>query len=349
MTIMIQRKKLTVTLETVTPMFLAGADKEKPELRAPSFMGALRYWTRAALGGVLGDNNLDALKKAEEEVWGSTNGTGAVRLQVIPVSFTQVPEDPLPHKTKRDGRSKPQFPYESVPTKTSFQLVLSQFNDLEKTWEMGLTALFLMTTYGGVGRRSRRGWGSLVIKQITPLQNVFPRDKQFVRVLTDLMAQEKMTLADWKAYRDWVNEKVILSANNLCESLQLNKQSPNIPSNYPLIIPKNQSGIIDRIDLELKPNPVSAITYFGTQEHDFLVSEKSQNPDVFDAFGYARRERWASPLWVRVLPVWDSRRKTKMFALAFSVLESKTQGSDYAVIEKFLNEKFPSAVKVVSR
>ncbi len=228
--------------------------------------------------------------------------------------------------------------------------MLSQFSESEMAWEMGLAALFLMTTYGGVGRRSRRGWGSLIMKQITPLQNVFPRDKQFVKTLTSLMAQEKMTLADWKAYRDWVNEKAILSANTLCESLQLNNQAPNVPSNYPLIIPKNQSGIMDRLDRGLKLDPIEAITYFGEQEHDFLVSEKPQNPAVFDAFGYAKgRDRWASPLWVRVLPVWDSRKGKRMFALAFSVLESKAQGSDYSVIEKFLNEKFPSAVKVALR
>ncbi len=38
-------RQLTVTLETVTPMFLGGAEpRGKPELRAPSFRGALRYW-----------------------------------------------------------------------------------------------------------------------------------------------------------------------------------------------------------------------------------------------------------------------------------------------------------------
>lgn len=43
--------KLTVTLETVTPLFLGGADpRGEPELRPPAFRGTLRYWLRAALG-----------------------------------------------------------------------------------------------------------------------------------------------------------------------------------------------------------------------------------------------------------------------------------------------------------
>jgi len=42
---------LTITLETVTPLFLGGADpRGAPELRPPAFRGAMRYWLRAALG-----------------------------------------------------------------------------------------------------------------------------------------------------------------------------------------------------------------------------------------------------------------------------------------------------------
>jgi CRISPR-associated protein Cmr1 len=45
---------LAVTLETVTPVFLGGADpRGAPELRPPAFRGAMRYWLRAALGGVI--------------------------------------------------------------------------------------------------------------------------------------------------------------------------------------------------------------------------------------------------------------------------------------------------------
>lgn len=46
-----QPLRLTVTLETVTPLFLGGAvPGESPELRPSSFRGVMRYWLRAALG-----------------------------------------------------------------------------------------------------------------------------------------------------------------------------------------------------------------------------------------------------------------------------------------------------------
>jgi hypothetical protein len=51
-------------LETITPLFLTGADpRGEPELRAASIRGALRFWLRALLGGVIGDRDLDGLLK----------------------------------------------------------------------------------------------------------------------------------------------------------------------------------------------------------------------------------------------------------------------------------------------
>jgi len=46
-----QALRLTVTLETVTPLLLGGAvPRESPELRLSSLRGVMRYWLRAALG-----------------------------------------------------------------------------------------------------------------------------------------------------------------------------------------------------------------------------------------------------------------------------------------------------------
>ncbi len=43
---------ITFDLETVTPLFLAGADQQKAELRPPAFRGALRYWFRAIAASI---------------------------------------------------------------------------------------------------------------------------------------------------------------------------------------------------------------------------------------------------------------------------------------------------------
>lgn len=67
---------ITVKLETVTPLFLGGAEpRGKPELRPASFRGALRYWLRAAQGASTVDNpeGIKEVQKSESEVFYQTS------------------------------------------------------------------------------------------------------------------------------------------------------------------------------------------------------------------------------------------------------------------------------------
>ena len=60
--------KITFECETITPMFLSGADGATPELRPPSIKGALRFWWRAMNGHL----SLPELKRIEGEIFGDT-------------------------------------------------------------------------------------------------------------------------------------------------------------------------------------------------------------------------------------------------------------------------------------
>ncbi|HID77150.1 MAG TPA: type III-B CRISPR module RAMP protein Cmr1, partial [Planctomycetaceae bacterium] len=44
------------TYRIVTPMFCAGADEQRAELRLPSFKGALRFWWRSLMWGQVKDH-----------------------------------------------------------------------------------------------------------------------------------------------------------------------------------------------------------------------------------------------------------------------------------------------------
>ncbi|MCS7032162.1 MAG: type III-B CRISPR module RAMP protein Cmr1, partial [Gloeomargarita sp. SKYG116] len=75
---------LQVQLETVTPLFLGGADpRGKPELRAASVRGALRFWLRALAGSSTGDSasGIEKLRQMEAQVFGSTD-TGASPISI---------------------------------------------------------------------------------------------------------------------------------------------------------------------------------------------------------------------------------------------------------------------------
>ncbi len=60
-------KTIEFECETITPMFLAGADGKTPELRPPSIKGLMRFWWRA-MNGHLPLNNLKSFtaKKTQD-------------------------------------------------------------------------------------------------------------------------------------------------------------------------------------------------------------------------------------------------------------------------------------------
>ncbi len=180
--------KLTITLETVTPLFIAGAQpRGTPELRPPAFRGALRYWLRAALGGVYGDSadGLEQVRKAEAAVFGSTEaklgGASAVALQIVPkASYTPQPYDRSKSPTGRDylywsmtssgsqERGNFQDAKKFLPAGTRFDLTLSLrpgATDGAQAMRQAVAALWLLVHLGGVGSRSRRTAGSLSVSK----------------------------------------------------------------------------------------------------------------------------------------------------------------------------------------
>ncbi|MFN4293822.1 MAG: type III-B CRISPR module RAMP protein Cmr1, partial [Thermoflexales bacterium] len=146
---------LTVTLETVTPLFLGGANpRGAPELRPPPFRGAMRYWLRAALGGVIGDQNLQSLNQLESSVFGSTEFGSPVhiRLRLIGDRLRSQQKKILPHKEGPRAGSR-----QAIEAEQQLELTLSMpYRVSSEAWAAAIAALRLAVTFGGVGLRSRR-------------------------------------------------------------------------------------------------------------------------------------------------------------------------------------------------
>jgi len=60
---------VTFECETITPMFMYGADGKTPELRPASIKGVMRFWWRAICGHL----ELEDLKEQEGEIFGDTD------------------------------------------------------------------------------------------------------------------------------------------------------------------------------------------------------------------------------------------------------------------------------------
>ena len=173
-----------VPLEAVTPLFLAGAEpRGQPELRAPAFRGALRYWFRAAAGGALGGNT-QAVARAEREVFGAAAGSGSastvgVRLALpagMPASKVYAGND---FGTVNSGRrylfwsmaesgsqekGNYQAPKQYFPPGVRLVVELAPRPGVlaaQSALEQAAAALWLLVQLGGVGSRSRRMGGSL--------------------------------------------------------------------------------------------------------------------------------------------------------------------------------------------
>lgn len=135
-------------LETVTPMFLHGHDNSVLELRPPPFKALFRYWWRA-----MQDRDTDSLREKEAKLFGSTDGKAPFSIRIgekrdlgVPIEYS-----PLPHKNT--------FKMDAYDIGKPFDLCLIIKNDSEIAHYKQIAKLgFLL---GGVGNRSRRGFGSI--------------------------------------------------------------------------------------------------------------------------------------------------------------------------------------------
>lgn len=140
-----------LNLETVTPMFLHGHDNKILELRPPPFKALFRYWWRTVQ-----DYKEKPLREAEAKLFGSTDGKAPFSIRIpgtTNLGATQYKS--LPHKPDNDRRSI----MEAYKGKQPFELYLTTKNESDVPRYKQIAQLgFLL---GGVGNRSRRGFGSI--------------------------------------------------------------------------------------------------------------------------------------------------------------------------------------------
>ncbi len=164
-------KKVTFEIETITPMFIAGAEQGKAELRAASIKGLLRFWWRALQAGT----KIDELKREENKIFGSSDeGIGASKFSI---RVTQPDKQSLPDfKKETKGMADPvgylfystfmqkdkKRPY--FPDGSKFKIILSSRED--QYLKIAAASLWILVYLGGLGTRYRRGAGNVVISNL---------------------------------------------------------------------------------------------------------------------------------------------------------------------------------------
>lgn len=164
--------EIEATYRVVTPLFCAGADQRRAEVRLPSFKGVLRFWWRAlAWSQYSGDPQ--RIQQQEDTLFGSAAG-GQSR-----VSMRLSPPDGQPVLGK-DLSVGPSVRYlgfgvmERGPEKErgclqpplQFTIRLRERDLDDQQLKLLQRAMIALGTIGGMGARSRKGFGSLVIESL---------------------------------------------------------------------------------------------------------------------------------------------------------------------------------------
>ncbi len=198
---------ITAKYRVVTPMFLSGADQDHAELRLPSFKGALRFWWRALAAGRFA-NDLQKLRDAEDSLFGSTRtGTSRVRMRLRDESIQTKPQKKFSRNTWQsyigygliDKPGQTTRAYIQPNSYFTVQLGCSRCDDAQNlSLRKALIALGLL---GGLGSRSRNGWGSITLEGLSGAGEPWaaPTDEATLREEIDRLFNTQAVLQDWTA------------------------------------------------------------------------------------------------------------------------------------------------------
>lgn len=164
-------------LEVVTPMFLGGANTTDAELRVPSIKGMLRFWWRVTCG----IKSLEEMKNEEAKVFGSTEQKASFSMRLEGLENVKAINSNLPSgkKFQVEGKTfkigiidylafgirdhKKGYTRQHFPSGTQFKLKFDLYN---RDYEQSVSkALYAFINYGGLGAKSRNGFGSLCLKE----------------------------------------------------------------------------------------------------------------------------------------------------------------------------------------
>lgn len=216
---------ITFTCETITPMFLSGADGTTPELRPPSIKGALRFWWRA----MNGDLELEELKKQEDELFGGTEGRSKVLIRVKMLdklisrkSIKSLRNQSLTYMTYGaeersyfDVGTKFQIIFTIREHNTEKYLIIKQ--ELKKSFS-------LLTHLGGLGAKSRNGFGAFVCEQVDDFETIIKYEnfKNEKNPLFSAITNKTEIYQSQNIFDDWqeaITELKNLYADNVKKSI----------------------------------------------------------------------------------------------------------------------------------
>lgn len=393
--------ELVGKFHVVTPLFMSGSDRFRAELRVPSIKGVLRFWWRAlALGNL---SSVSKVREEESRIFGSAGndvGQAKVHLRLnLPENVVQYKDlilkyadgepvgpgarylgygvvEAVPSKKRntREGqilRSCLKYPFEGT---LSLLIKNGTSSDDVKSIESAIVAMGL---FGGLGSRSRKGYGSFNLAELKLGEEILfrmPKDADDLRLMIKSFFENHNIVAysglpPYTAYSDLTRVDIIDKGsdplrllNSVGEAMQMYRSwgrsgkvnGKDAERNF-----KDDHDLaLESIKKKVDTHPSRAV--FGLP-HNYYFSSQKEKVDVKPA----ELERRASPLFIHIQEL-----ANKQYAAVTTILPSDflpsgerikvnhsvvPQRVDFKVIHEFVDGKngygklrFPNAVRVVN-
>ncbi len=190
------------SIRLVTPAFSYGvmrAPVSKPEIRSSSIKGLLRWWFRTSANGTLlhlgatPRESLKCVRKMEDLLFGSTERSSPFRLRILPrglrigVKAGDLFSEYCCLQHEGEVVTKYRVGYLGYGIDESLHSIEGDFTlcldfkrgirerDQELSREIIMLSVALWGALGGIGRRQRRGLGSVVVSKIVSHGGVDPK------------------------------------------------------------------------------------------------------------------------------------------------------------------------------
>jgi len=335
---------ITARYQIVTPMFIGDAEQKASGISASSVKGALRFWWRALNWGriraeILSDTAaLQHLHREESELFGSSAGNGVaakftLRVNAEAVSVTHGVDWPLggndpsgylglglwesgngdkgnfqPHREYIKEIQK--FDIELIHSAALSEVIIRQLQDALTAWGL----------FGGLGSRSRRGFGSVAIQSLNKEYFDFASVSEYEATVLRLLSESSRRIVSEPPFSAFSKDSLFGIRGECFSSARLAHKS---------------LGVLFKSYRGSKDSPVR-----GAQKRVFGIPFAGGTTQL-----EKDKARRASPLLFHIHPIGSKFTYAVLFLPAEFHFEPALNSVDYTVASNFLKQ-LPSAAFV---
>lgn len=320
--------------ELITPLFGGGVKPAEADpvtvIRGASIRGQLRFWWRATQGGRF-NGDLRALKEAEDLLWGAASTAQKARPSQVQIAL-EVTDAGRPFREQVSDLRSPYgyfgFPLlnksgAKVIEGVKFTLTLSFPRDGSEQGRREIEAsLWAWETFGGIGARTRRGFGALQLVSVNGVNSaLLPTNQDSVVSAIKKQLASHVVTGVWPSGVPHLSPnllfKVTASQSSSLQALQglvkalrdfRQQRNPGIAPNRPGRSKWPEPDAVRRLSgasASVHKKPLSSIDKFPRAEFGLPIifkfkDDRFGDPSVTTLKG-SQSERLASPLILRPL------------------------------------------------